>query len=221
MTLYSAGPFKTVCVFDPAIDRDKTSMRDLQDFARTRDLSKVQYKMGEAPTVFWVRRLPESIVMALITQAVNEQHQAMLAFASGVVRVENMRAEDGSCVTFVPEWQAQGKSHEVMTEAELSRFPIDERLEIGGVAWGRAFLRPGRPQAFRLPRWSHVGLANLVRSSRYAEQQALQFAKQSEEESASTKATEPSGVELGNATATVSEILESTVPPLSTVTSDS
>jgi len=170
--LFSNAPFDVVCAFDPAIDREC----DAKQYVELRDLSLLKFAAGQVPTVYTIRRLPNSIVIAILARSDSEETRNALAFRAGVVAVRNLNAISGSYYEmWKPRWCAsvdQGTG-ESMSDEELDMFPIDEMQDIGSVALARANLRKGRPVCFVPPQSSADAWGRMVRSYHRAEQSDL------------------------------------------------
>lgn len=200
-TLFSLAPFRVVCPFDPAIDKDS----DVIKYAETRDMALLASRAGETMTVFHIRRLSQSRMLTLMAQSDVEDTRHAIAFMSSVIKVENLRMPDGSVSpAWVPSWfgNEQPNKSEMMKEHELELFALDEIIDIGSVAYQRAFLRNGRPVCFLPPQSSAIALGKKTRFFHLAEQAALPSKKQEEHNPTPTKLSEPVGELGGDATAT-------------------
>lgn len=170
--LYSVAPFKVVTPFDPAIDDEKSNVAM---YAQTRDLKYLTFLPGQQPTYFYVRRLPNSKALAIRQHATSEDFAAGMAFAAGVVQVDNLRTEGGTIPTWKPSFLASDGKIDQMTQEEIDsvNFALDEIIDIGSVVYQRANLRVGRPVYYALPQLSVEGLAKKTLSSRPAEPPSL------------------------------------------------
>lgn len=196
-TLFSLSEFRVVCPFDPAIDAES----DVIKYAELRDMDLLKVRGGETMTIFHIRRLTQSRVLTLMSQSDVEETRHAIAFMSSVVKVQNLRMPDGSTNhAWVPSWlSASGETKsEIMKDHEMELFAIDEILDIGSVAYQRAFLRHGRPVCFLPPQSSAIALGKKMRSFHLAEQVALLSKKQDDLSISQPPKCEPDGAPLGD-----------------------
>lgn len=144
--LYSAAPFKVVSMLDPAIDLEAMGQAAIWKYTSSRDFDLLKFKHGVSPMVYYVRKMPESAAINIVSSAANDEIKYLSAFSVCTVRVDNVFVDSGlPPENFVPKWQSEPGSHaEILRSEEAARFPLDERREIGEVAYKRSFLRPPR-----------------------------------------------------------------------------
>ena len=173
--LYSAAPFKVVSMLDPALDLEAMGKDTIWQYVADRNFDLLKFKHGVAPMVYYVRKLPESAALNISSSAANDEIKYLTAFSVCTVRVEGILTDEAlPRETFVPKWQSDGGSgmSEIMRNEEAARFPLDERREIGEVAYKRSFLRLGRKLSL-LPLPSFLtDLASRAQFSRLADAQA-------------------------------------------------
>lgn len=169
--LYSSAPFRVVSMLDPAIDLEAMGKSAIWQYVSDRDFSLLKFKAGMEPLVYYVRRLPESFALSIASTAANDEIKYLTAFSVCTVRVDGRADDDGNPLgQFIPAWlNAPGTgSSEILKNDEAAMFPMDERREIGEVAYKRSFLRRGRKLSL-LPLPSFLtDLASRAQSSRLA-----------------------------------------------------
>jgi hypothetical protein len=150
--MHSTAPIRVVSTSDPAIDRDRT---DFEKYTVSRDLSYVVNKRDKQPAIYHVRRIPRRLVLKYILEAHDPVTQRLRAFECGVVRVERPYEDDGSQskADFAPQWtDSKSDKLQIMSDEEVERFPAEDVLEIGEVAFQHAFLRPGSDSYYEVSR---------------------------------------------------------------------
>lgn len=168
--LYSVGPAKVVCPFDPAIDWQKS---DVAKYTLGRDFDKLVFLPDQKPVVYHVRRLSSSKASILMQHADKDDETRVYryAFAMCVIKIENYPMPDGSIVEYVPEWcRGLNTKNDILKDEEIDALgiPPDEIDDIGGVAYRRSFLRRGRPVFFVPPRSSVLALEIQAQSYHHA-----------------------------------------------------
>lgn len=145
---------KTVCSFDPAIDKKATSQDAIVALARKRDMSGLRFIPGDQPTVFTLREIPHTLWESFVEDAPNEAVKFARAFRAGVVRVENVYQNDGARIaswTGSGTHESKGAQLQILTEDDLERFSPAERQEIGAAAYWHSFLPRRIVSGFQLP----------------------------------------------------------------------
>jgi len=200
--LYSSAPFKVVSMLDPAIDLEAMGKAAIWQYVSDRDFSLLKFKAGMEPLVYFVRRLPESFALSIASTAANDEIKYLTAFSVCTVRVDGRTDDDGNPLgQFIPAWlNSPGTGHsEILKNDEAAMFPMDERREIGEVAYKRSFLRRGRKLSL-LPLPSFLtDLASRAQSSRLADAVARPSSA-SEAEQDTALVDESLSVGLGDAT---------------------
>lgn len=149
---YSGKPFETYVSFDPAIDHDKTNIRE---YMETRDVSLLRFHLDQKPTKFYLKNIPRGIFVNGILNA-SISNQPFLAFQYGIDRIENLK------VTFLnPEveiinnglniWEPSevfttkdGEKVKYISQDDVEKaFNIQTILEIGSVILKKTQLIPG------------------------------------------------------------------------------
>jgi hypothetical protein len=199
--LASVAPFAVVTPFDPAIDDDASNV---SLYMETRDMSLLKWHVDSPPTVFHVQRLAVSRALMIAQHGTTPEQKHALAFMSGVVRVDNVRTESGIIPQWFPEWCKPGSDakSQVMTDAELQHFAVDEVLDIGSVVLARANLRPGRPVCFVPQESSALALALKIRSCHRAAEAVLPTNPRSEHSTQQTQTCASDGEKPGDVIAT-------------------
>lgn len=145
--LYSSAPFRVVSMLDPALDLEAMGKQAIWQYVSDRDFSLLKFKAGMEPLVYYVRRLPESFALSIASTSANDEIKYLTAFSVCTVRVDGRTDDEGNPLgQFIPAWlNAPGTgSSEILKNDEAAMFPMDERREIGEVAYKRSFLRRGR-----------------------------------------------------------------------------
>ena len=149
--------FVTVCSFDPAIDKEATSVDAIVALARERDMSGVRFVPGVLPTLFTVREIPHQLWESFVENCSTDEERYRRAFMVGVVKVENVYQKDDVCVSV---WTGSGtRKHRetqqhILDEDDLECFSPAERQEIGAAAYWHSFLPRRIKSGFQLPRSS-------------------------------------------------------------------
>lgn len=145
---------KTVCIFDPAIDKERVTFPILEKFAQTRDLAKIApfFKSGSKPTAFTIRRIPRSVMIRQVISAGSEDEKRLRAFQYGVISIEALTNSDGSRVNWEPSGTIDTPDGPLIyiSDRELERVSLAESLEIGAVAWDFNFLPLSIVDCYRL-----------------------------------------------------------------------
>lgn len=200
--LYSSAPFRVVSMLDPAIDLEAMGKAAIWQYVSDRDFSLLKFKAGIEPLIYYVRRLPESFALSIASTAANDEIKYLTAFSVCTVRVDGRTDDDGNPLgQFIPAWlNSPGTGHsEILKNDEAAMFPMDERREIGEVAYKRSFLRRGRKLSL-LPLPSFLtDLASRAQSSRLADAVARPSSA-SEAEQDTALVDESLSVGLGDAT---------------------
>ena len=214
--LYSSAPFRVVSMLDPALDLEAMGKQAIWQYVSDRDFSLLKFKAGMEPLVYYVRRLPESFALSIASTAANDEIKYLTAFSVCTVRVDGRADDDGNPLgQFIPAWlNAPGTgSSEILKNDEAAMFPMDERREIGEVAYKRSFLRRGRKLSL-LPLPSFLtDLASRAQSSRLAGVATPQPSA-SADERGTAPIDESLSVELGSVTekANITEASTETQP---------
>ena len=205
--LYSSAPFRVVSMLDPALDLEAMGKQAIWQYVSDRDFSLLKFKPDIAPMVYYVKRLPESFALSIASTAANDDIKYITAFSVCVVRVDGLLTEDGfPSQQFLPKYMnSPNAGHsQVLSNEEAALFPMDERREIGEVAYKRSFLRRGRRLSL-LPLPSFLtDLASRAQFSRLADAAARQH-KPTEAGSDTTQVDESLSGEPGSATEMASD----------------
>lgn len=167
-------PKQTVCVWDPAIDEDAMGgAAAMSAWAQSRDFSKLVFRHGEKPVVFYLRTLPATLAHAYLGSAVGDGEKLMRAFRACVVRVDNVKTDNLSADVWEParvddERPRLSRIAEILTDAEVNEFDLTTIYEIGGVAHGLCFFPRTIEPRFVLPDLS-AQTWDAMRASRLAE----------------------------------------------------
>lgn len=152
---------KVVSSCDPAVDQKASR---LDKYYATRDLKHLVIKEGATPAYFYLRRIPRSLVTQWIQSAPNDNQAFVRAFECALVCAENVVTEDGKVIPrWEPKWVTSRSSTPVLEQDEMNLFHPDDVVEIGHLAYERAFLRPGREPCYPVPPLSHVRLERALR----------------------------------------------------------
>ena len=199
--LRSAAPKKVCCVFDEAIDATQS---DLSKYAQTRDLAHLKFLPGTRPTMYWIDRIPRSIMLKVVGSAKDDGERNMRAFQAGVMAVDDYIAEDGTTRARYEAPNAtvmHGRQVRCVTDEDLELFPVADINEIGEVAYWHSFLRPGKDPYYPLPLSSQSALATLFARRVGTLNQSPPSSEQPRD--SSTETTQPaSGVSGPSGTAT-------------------
>lgn len=148
--LFSVGPVKVCCSFDPAIDSARSN---LAEYSTTRDPKYIHEAEGQRITWFHVQRMKRSRLMEIDQLATSEWQAKITAFRECVIRVDNLTLASGEVhPAWLPEHKTKGDDwgsrKRIIQEAELEHFLREEIYEVGHVALVLSNLRPGRPAFF-------------------------------------------------------------------------
>jgi hypothetical protein len=149
--LFSVGPVKICCPFDPSIDGERS---DLVEYTTSRNPKHIVPIDGRSITWFHVRRLSRARLMEIDLAATSPKQAVVTAFREAVIRVDNLTLSNGDTTpTWVPDHLAPRdedvpKSRRMISEQELEHFLREEIYDIGNAVLVLSNLRPGRPAFF-------------------------------------------------------------------------
>lgn len=185
--------------FDEAIDYEAMGDDALAAYRETRDCALLAILHDQKPTVFHARRLRTTEMRDVNAQPADSLRYE-LAFRKALVRVDHMRASDGSRSAWVR------PSDKPLNDAQVDQFSNADVQEVGSyiVAWSN--LGKGRPAAWPLPATSALALEALG-SLRAAQKRASaansrQSSAPAEEPAGRTPGSSPDGATPGAVTAT-------------------
>ncbi len=86
---YNKKTTEYICMYDSAIDQDKTNMEEYQ---KTRDVNLLVFKPMKKPTKFFIRNIPYQLAsgIQMITTPQRMYHDY---FSVGIERIENLKPE--------------------------------------------------------------------------------------------------------------------------------
>jgi len=187
---------KLISTFDPAVNIGRSLISRYQ---QERDITLLELRAGVQPTLYYLRRIPNGLLLRYVDVPVEEQLKHIRAFECAVVRAEHLTTPDGQ---YWPVWEpAQmleqpgvGGALAVMQPADLELFPPDDVLDIGAAAYGHAFLRHGSVRSYPVPPSSPHALERAIAASMQlhgAESRSLSAAPSGPQEPSSGQPEEP------------------------------
>lgn len=146
----SSAPKMFVCPFDPALDMTD---EELQRYTLTRDHSLLKFHEGKAPTKYYIQRLSTSQMVYLQRQDKEHERLYGVAFCMGVVRVENLKRNDGVVLdAWEPRHVVKAEKDGMISSEEVDDiFDMPEVLDIGSVVYWHSFLGEKRRGIFVPP----------------------------------------------------------------------
>lgn len=147
----SSFAIEVISVTDEALDVAAMPPGQLARYIETRDIALVKpyFLFGQKPTIYRLREIPHRIFQSVREQT-TETARLSAAFQAALVRVENLRSEDGALLNLGPEMGRYDNG--VLRDEELERFEASELDEIGEVAFTRTFFRRKTVRVYQLPR---------------------------------------------------------------------
>lgn len=83
---YSNKPYNIYCIFDPAIDLDKT---DIKEYAKTRDENLLVFKPDKKPVKFVLKNIPNLLLNNILSQ--EHYKSSLIIFGYAIERIENFQ----------------------------------------------------------------------------------------------------------------------------------
>lgn len=145
--------FVTCCSTDPAIDLANSR---IDKFWISRDMNHLSFFPDKKPIMYHVRAIPQRMFLAFVEDAGSDVSRKVRAFMTGVVKADNV---GGPGLGMVADWKLKaGTAAEVLSEEEMAKFPNEDVLEIGDVAYQRCFLRQESGACYAVALSSRVAL---------------------------------------------------------------
>lgn len=192
----SAKLKKLYSSFDPAV---LVQSSPITKYQQTRDIALLKTRPGVQPTAYFIRRIPNSLLLRYVDVPEEEQVKHVRAFECAVVRAEHLTSPAGN---FWPVWEpmqhlqdpGSGEALAMMKPEDLELFPPDDVLDIGAAAYGHAFLRHGSAASYPLPPSSPRALERAIAAEmqrQEAESRSLSAAQSGQQERTSAPPAEP------------------------------
>jgi hypothetical protein len=153
---------KVISISDEALDVHGLPPGTIGKYVEHRDnfaLVEGRYVPGKRPTIYTLREIPHRIFLWVLERP-TETARAFAAFQAALLRVDDLRLDDGAIVT-LSEGLARHENG-VLRDEELDKFDAHDLLEIGDVAFMRSFFRRKTERVYRLPPLLHELWASQV-----------------------------------------------------------
>lgn len=180
--------FKIICRFDEAIDADAMSTEAIRAFRDTGEISHLRFVEDVRPTVFHCRRLKIS-EMQSVQSNTSDADIFVGAFLRGVVRVDDLRREDGGRMS----WERPDETRAVTMKEAEERFDPGEVMEVGAAIYARSILGKGRPAAWPQPATSALAVGALARHRAEQKMASVVSSARSKDDPAAPQAETPGG----------------------------